>query len=499
MTAVTRGIEFWIDARDADAGAIGGTLRSIRRQSGAPTRTVGGPGWRGFDSELAETSARYLVWIDAGAELEPHAVGRIESVIERFVPELIYGDDIQTIGGRREIIHRPDFSPERLLTQDYLGEVRVFETDALRGAGGFHDLPPGLVTWEAVLRLTPKEAVHIPESIARRRRTDRRIRPEAAREMVLEELARREVAGEVESVGSGLRIRYRIDAEPLVSIVIPTRGSSAVIDGKRVELVTEAVRGIIERSTYRRFEIVIVADAATPQTVVHHLIEIGGDALVVVPWSAPFNFAAKVNRGVAVASGDHVLLLNDDVEVISPDWIEAMLGLVQQPGIGMAGAALFFEDGSIQHGGHFYETEAAGHIAFEWDRSEDDLLESMSVVREASGVTAACALISRELYLRAGGLSALFPSNYNDVDFSLKVRSLGERIVWTPYARLFHYESKTREPTLAAIEIETLRSRWRSRIQVDGYWPSGTDRYGLGPRPVRSLSDSSNGASHPAR
>ena len=108
-------------------------------------------------------------------------------------------------------------------------------------------------------------------------------------------------------------------------------------------------------------------------------------------------------------------------------------------------------------------------------------------------------MISRELYGRAGGLSALLPSNYNDVDFCLKVRSLGQRIVWTPFAELFHYESKTRQSTLVESEIDTLRRRWRSRIQVDGYWPSGPDRWGLGPRRVRSLSDSSKSDPDPAR
>ena len=167
-----------------------------------------------------------------------------------------------------------------------------------------------------------------------------------------------------------------------------------------------------------------------------------------------------------------MILLNDDIEVITPDWIETMLSLVQDPDVGMVGCLLTFEDGTIQHAGHLYlSSSAIGHIGYGADGDHPGPVSALRMERECSGVTAACAIIRRSEYLALGGLSRHFPVNFNDVDFSLKLRSSGKRIVWTPFAKLYHFESKTRDVGVGPAEIDGVRRRWGHVLdQGDPYW-----------------------------
>jgi O-antigen biosynthesis protein len=142
----------------------------------------------------------------------------------------------------------------------------------------------------------------------------------------------------------------------------------------------------------------------------------------------------------------------------------------------MVGAHLLYEDGTVQHAGHLYEGENAGHVAQFWPADRDDALHSLEVDREVSGVSAACALLTRELFERVGGMTSLLPGNFNDVDLCLKVRATGRSIVVSPRALLHHYESVTRDARVAPWEHDTIRRRWAWRMQVEGYWPETSGR-----------------------
>lgn len=461
----------WVLTAGADPQSAAVSVRSLEAQ--LPPRSdlvvlTDADDASALTRRLAEIDAEYLILLIAPAIVRRGALAEVAAALERFPSDLVYGDG-DTRGGAP--VRRPDFSPIRLRSQDYLGALRVFRVAALREAGAFDPAAEGAHGYDQALRIAERcgDVLHVPASLVRHDvaspATDRTRRIAAAH------LARSGVAAEVGEGPEGVTaIRYPVSGRPLVSIVIPTRGSSATIHGRESVLVLDAVRGILDRSTYANVEIVIVADDATPPAVLDELTAMG-DPVRVVGWSAAFNFSAKVNRGAAHARGEYLVLLNDDVELISDDWLEVMLGLAQQPGVGLVGTMLLFEDGSIQHGGHLYRDSSAGHIAFRWPADRDDALGSMKVDREVSGVTAACAMVSRTTFHAAGGLSALFPGNYNDVDFSLKVRGLGLSAVWTPHARLYHFESKTRVATIADSELARLRERWNTRIQVDAYWP----------------------------
>jgi GT2 family glycosyltransferase len=265
------------------------------------------------------------------------------------------------------------------------------------------------------------------------------------------------------------RVRRRVSGLPLVSIVIPTRGSSGDVWGEDRVFVTEAVRSVLEKSSYQNLEFVVVYDLPTPEHVIDELADLCGDRLVAVPFDQPFNFSTKVNLGFAHATGEFLLILNDDVEVIDSDWIETMLALAQEPDVGLVGARLLFSDRTVQHAGHHYDNGDAYHIHYGAEADDSGYFGSLVVQRETSGVTGACMMLRREVYAEVGGMTPLLPGSFNDVDFCLKVHQAGYRILWTPWASLYHFESKSRDPRVTPAEVEYIRSRWGLDDRRDAY------------------------------
>lgn len=433
--------------------------------------------------ELA--TGEFVGLLDHDDVLEPVAVQRVRQAVETTPDaDVVYSDEDQLHpdGLYKAAFRKPDFSPERLRGQMYLGHLVAYRRSLLEQVGGFRPGYDGSQDYDLALRATEqaRAVLHIPEVLYHWRihpasvshREDNSAVFDAARRALADHLQRVGIDGTVEQVHpvGVYRIHRRLAEEPLVSIVIPTRGSRAFVRGADRPLVTHAVQSLLERSTYRNYEIVLVTDVGTPQDVLDRLAELCGPQLRVIELRGPFNFAGKINRGVAAANGDLLLLLNDDVEVLSPDWIEAMVGLALEPDVGMVGAKLLYEDETVQHLGHLYQATDASHLAAgapaDWPGLQADLL----VAREVSGVTAACAMIRRDVFDQVGGMSLQLPINFNDVDLSMKITEAGYRIVVTPFAALYHFESKTRERSVTESEVRVLRARWDRWLVVDPYW-----------------------------
>lgn len=251
---------------------------------------------------------------------------------------------------------------------------------------------------------------------------------------------------------------------PAISIVIPTRGQRNA-DGS-VSVVLACVASIIEKSTFRDFEIVVVHDAGAEPEVLNALAKIAGTFLRLVRFDGPFNFSRKMNYGVLHARGDFILSLNDDVEVISPAWLESMLETIKPADVAMVGAMLYFSNDTIQHAGHAHEDGLPTHLGIGEPRGSAGPSGDFLDVRERVGVTAACALIRRNVFEEVGGFCELLPGNFNDVDLSLKMRSLGYRILWTPQAELYHLESVSRAPGVSGYELDFLHNRWGTTLDV---------------------------------
>lgn len=418
---------------------------------------------------LAVATSTHLVFVRDGSELTREGADAIAAAIAQDpAVELLYGDSRRPNGLR---FRAPAFSPLRLREEDYLGPIIAVSVRALRARGGFRAAADGALLLDVALR-TPVSAVRrLREVLGVGEPFDRPAGvEEAAAARAVQTILQESHADAVVTSEAGIRsVEYAIEGEPLISIIIPTRGSSGIVAGSVRTFVTEAVRGICNRTSWQNVEVVIVADDATPQAVIDDLVDIAGERLVLVRWSEPFNFSAKMNRGIAVSRGEYLLMLNDDIDIITPDWIERMLGLAQQPGVGMVGALLYFEDGAVQHLGHIYQGGAAGHVGFGVIPGALMPLAELAVTREVSGATAACALLPASLVRDIGGFSVLFPGNYNDVDLSLKVRSSGHSIVVSGAARLYHFESRTREAAVLPSEFARLARRWGSLIQQDEY------------------------------
>ena len=435
---------------------------------------------------LEQATGEFIALMDHDDVLPPHALQTCAQMIRDEAPDcdLLYTDEAWVDEDDRIVAPflKPDWSPERLRCQMYVNHLAWYRHDLVNRLGGFREGFDGSQDYDLALRVSEqaRRIVHIPEILYHWR-----IRPgqvsgsanpavyAAARRALEDHCRRLGVRGKVEQTDplGVYRLHREVSGQPLVSIVIPTRGSAGEVFGRSRVFVTETLKSVEATSTYRNTEYVVVADSQTPPSVLQELRAVGGDRLTIIDYTRPFNFSHKCNLGVLASRGDYVLLLNDDIEVITADWIETMLGLAQQEDVGLVGCALYFEDGTLQHGGHLYLDGVAGHIGYGAPADYAGPESTMKLERECSGVTAACALMARQRYLDLGGMNRDLPVNYNDVDLSMKIRYSGQRIVWTPHAKLYHFESKSRDGMVETTESDQIRTRWAHLLDGDDpYW-----------------------------
>jgi GT2 family glycosyltransferase len=252
-----------------------------------------------------------------------------------------------------------------------------------------------------------------------------------------------------------------------VSVIVPSIGSDGVVLGGRRTFVVESVRSVLATADVD-LEVIIVAGREMPSAVATALRDMGSQVRL-VDYDAAFNFSAVVNLGAAHATGDQLLLLNDDTQVISADWLAKMLD-AGGPGVGAVGAKLLFEDGTLQHAGHTYRT-ALGHVAFGMPGDSAGRNGVLTRRREVAGVTAACMLTPFEVFDAVGGFTTGLPGNYNDVDYCMKLRIAGWSCVYEPGAVLYHFESKSRVAGIEPEEIELIQGRWLTHLVRDPFTP----------------------------
>lgn len=287
----------------------------------------------------------------------------------------------------------------------------------------------------------------------------RRVAPSSSPTKPPVQLCRRQSA--LAPANDNCRAEARV-ARPLVSIIIPTRD--------RLELLKGCLDSIVTRTSYPFYEIIVVDNASGDPATLDYLSAIARRPNVrVLTWPGPFNYSAINNHAVSLASGEVVALLNNDVVVITPTWLDEMVAHALRPDVGAVGAQLLYADGTIQHAGLATGRDVIAVPVAQGARPEAlSAQEAFAEPQNVPGVTAACLVMRKSLYAGIGGMDAdNLPVAFNDVDLCLKLRRAGRRIVWTPHAQLYHLESASRGRTWtrasaqrAIHEIRTMRARW---------------------------------------
>ncbi|WP_244931676.1 glycosyltransferase [Nocardioides sp. W7] len=447
-------------------------------------RTTNGHIVAASNDGIEAARGEFIALLDHDDQLTPHALEAMAEAIEEHPDaDYLYSDEdkLADDGTFYDAFPKPDWSPERLRGQMYTGHLSVLRTSLVREVGGFHHGFDGSQDHDLALRVSERarNVVHVPEILYHWRAVVGSTAHQAEAKPYTWEAGVRAVQAHCDRVGidatvefgpwtGTYRLKRRLDPTRRVSVIIPTRGSEAIVWGERRCMVVEAVRSLLEYAGHDNLEIVVVHDVGTPDAVLDELAALAHDRLRLVRYTKAFNFSEKCNLGALAATGDLLLFLNDDVEVTSDDFVPALCAPLLEPGVGITGAKLFFADTSIQHAGLMLYGRHYRHAYSGYARTDPGPFTALSVNRECTGLTAACVALTREVFDEVGGFSEQLPNNFNDVDLSLKIGMRGYRRVWINDAQAFHFESQTREAVVSAAELHFMHRRW-GNLPADPY------------------------------
>ena len=433
---------------------------------------------------LALATGDYMTLMDHDDAIPDNALYEFVRVLnDDPTVDFLYSDEdkISVEGVRYDPFFKPDWSPEALEACMYTAHLALYRMDIVARIGGFRDACNGAQDYDFALRYTehvrnvrhvPKVLYHwraIPGSTAQT--MDNKDYVVAAAVRGLEDRARR--TGTLDHVRPSpyagcFFLRRRIVGAPRVSLVIPSAGRDSTVGGRTVDLLAECLASIDEKSTYRDIEIVVV-DNGDLRSATLAALERHGARRITYP-EPGFNVAAKMNLGAGLATGEILLFLNDDIAVITPDWIEAMLALLQIDGVGAVGPKLLFETGEIQHAGVSIVDATPDHVRRGYPGDDPGHFFSTVGNRNYLAVTGACLMVRRDDFEALGGFDEAYAVNYNDVDLCLRLWERGRRIVYCAQAELYHYESRNRARTVEPAEHARFRARWADKIPQDPFY-----------------------------
>jgi GT2 family glycosyltransferase len=401
---------------------------------------------------LAVSTGEYVLPLSQSALMRPHALLELAlTAAGRPSAEIIYCDEdrIGDDGTRHGWTFRPAWSPHLLASSDYPGPHVLMRRDtvcALDGwsvshGGPHHDLALRLTT-----RVKPETSVHVAK-------------------LLFHQPADSVAAGQAVASPARAKVSSR------VSLIVPTRDNA--------EMLSACIESIRKRTRYQNYEILIVDNGSVKGSTIALFDKLKVDPAVrIVPQPVPFNFSALNNAAVGMSTGDVVGFINDDIEVLSEDWLEQMLLLAEQEQVGCVGAKLVYPDRRIQHGGIVLGLYGlAGHAHRFAQHDDPGYLDRLRGIQNVSAVTAACLLVRRRVFDEVGGLDETLAVAFNDVDFCLRVRAAGYLNVWTPFAELIHHESVSRGRDLSpaksrrfAAEYAAMQERWGFELLNDPYY-----------------------------
>ena len=410
---------------------------------------------RTTNAALALATGEYIGLLDHDDVLTRDALLENALVLQDPEIDLIYSDEdkMDVDGNCHGPVYKPDYSPDYLFSNNYFCHFTVAARELIDQVGGLHYGYDGAQDFDLVLRLTERaRKVHhirkvlyhwrmVPSSTA----ATAGAKPytwEAGRRALTDALQRRDISGHVDlgPYPNTYHVRRSLLAEPLVSIIIPFRDEP--------DLLQQCVHSILEKSTWKRFELVLVDNqSALPETAeLLGRLQRRDDRIRILHYDRPFNYSALHNWAVGHVAGEMLLLLNNDTQVITPDWIQALVEHAQRPEVGVAGCRLLYPDETVQHGGVIVGIGSfAGHAHHLVPADHPGYMARPHLLQNVSAVTFACAMLRSAVFRELGGLDEKnLGVAYNDVDFCLRAMENGYLNVYTPHAELYHHESRTR-------------------------------------------------------
>ena len=422
----------------------------------------------------------HVVWVPAHGVLRPHALYMMACELQS-APDarIIYTDEdtLDAHGKRCQPIFRSGWNLELARCTNLFGSICLFDRHAFTALPTYADAGD---IYALALRASEQAAAHqirhIPHILFHRRSDAPQADAAHNRDRcsVRDHLKRQRVAADVaDGATAGLRrIRYHVPTPvPRVSIIIPTR------DG--LHLLKRCLESIVKRTSYSAYNIIVVDNQTQDLATLRFLATLPQRYPArTLAYNAPFNFSAINNVAAQASDADVLVLLNNDTEVISPGWLDELVGFAMQPGTGAVGAMLYYSNDTIQHAGVVMGPGGvAGHVHKHLPRGSLGYTGRAAVAQNLSAVTGACLAVRRSVYLSVGGLDERLAVAFNDVDFCLRLQERGLQNVWTPFAELFHHESVTRgldaNPANVerfARELAIMRSRWGDRLHSDPYF-----------------------------
>lgn len=416
----------------------------------------------------------YIGLLNHGDTLAPFALYEIVKAInDHHQPEVIYSDEdrITYVDKERFVpFFKPDFAPDTLRSYNYISHFCVFKQSLVERIGSFNSkYDDDNQDYDLILRATEiaNHVVHISKILYHLRTNENPLMLDTSSKMYAYEAGKRVLSEHIQRIGlkgsidfgnflGSYKIKYELNDSKKISIIIPNKDHINELDC--------CLRSIYSKTTYDNYEIIIVENNSTDvQTFEYYESLKRYDNLTVVKWKETgFNYSAIVNYGVLFAKGEYLLLLNNDVEVITPTWIEEMVMYLQRDDVGIVGAKLYYPNDTVQHAGVFIiKSFCAGHVAYKLPKLSHGYYGRASMVQNISAVTGACLMTKKNLFHEVSGLDEnLFTIHYNDIDLCMKIRKLDKLAVFTPIAELYHHESKSRKDDVDNLDrVRAIRER----------------------------------------
>ena len=485
------------DGSDEGYGYVGEVVREYQQTAGDKIRyqkLLKNEGISGNTNQcLKLATGEYIGLFDHDDLLHPSVLYEYVKVINEKGADYIYCDETTFKGkdiNRMLTMHfKPDYAIDNLRANNYICHFSVFARTLLDGTELFRSKFDGSQDHDMILRLTDRaeNVVHVPKLLYYWRSHPASVASNIEAKPYAIEAARGAVADHLKRHGfrhfeitstrafeTIFKIRYQIIGNPLISIVIANKDHGA--DLKR------CITSILEKSTYENFEIIVVENNSTEKEIFDYYQELEqNERIQIVTYKGAFNYSAVNNLGASRAGGQYILLLNNDTQVITVNWIEELLMYAQREDVGAVGAKLYYGDKTIQHAGVVLGLGAhrtAGHSHYKQHRENLGYMGRLCYAQNVSAVTGACLLVKKSVFDEAGGLDESFAVSLNDVDFCLKLREKGYLNVFTPFAELYHFESVSRglddngeKAKRYDRESEQFRNKWKNVLEAgDPYY-----------------------------